>query len=104
MNKKYLDEITFLRFISITTVIIYHYFPEIIPKGFLGVDLFFVISGFLISLYIYQDIIEKKFDFVNFYNRRIKRILPASIFLLIFISFASLIFFTDVDLKIIQKV
>ena len=103
MNKKYIEEINFLRFISITTVIIYHYFPEIIPKGFLGVDLFFVISGFLISLYIYQDIIEKKFDFVNFYNRRIKRILPASIFLLIFISFASLIFFTDVDLKNYSK-
>lgn len=98
MKKNYIKEINFLRFLSITTVVIYHYFPEIIPKGYLGVDLFFVISGFLISLYLYREINTKKFKLSIFYNRRIKRIIPATIFLLFFTSLTALILFTHVDL------
>ena len=98
MKKIYIKEINFLRFVSITSVVIYHYFPEIIPKGYLGVDLFFVISGFLISMYIYREINDKKFKLLNFYNRRIKRIIPATIFLLFFVSLISLLMFTNVDL------
>ena len=98
MKKIYIKEINFLRFISITSVVIYHYFPEIIPKGYLGVDLFFVISGFLISMLIYREIGDKKFSLLNFYNRRIKRIIPATIFLLFVVSITSFIIFTKVDL------
>mgnify|MGYP001318019529 FL=1 len=98
MKKIYIKEINFLRFLSIITVVIYHYFPELIPRGYLGVDLFFVISGFLISLYIFKEIKNKKFDLLNFYNRRIKRIIPATIFLLFFVSLISLLMFTNVDL------
>ena len=98
MKKIYIKEINFLRFISIASVVIYHYFPEIIPKGYLGVDLFFVISGFLISMLIYREIGDKKFSLLNFYNRRIKRIIPATIFLLFLVSITSFIIFTKVDL------
>ena len=98
MKKIYIKEINFLRFISITSVVIYHYFPKIIPKGYLGVDLFFVISGFLISMYIYNEISDKKFKLLNFYNRRIKRIIPATIFLLFVISITSCVILTKVDL------
>ena len=98
MKKIYIKEINFLRFISITSVVIYHYFPKIIPKGYLGVDLFFVISGFLISMLIYREIGDKKFSLLNFYNRRIKRIIPATIFLLFLVSITSFIIFTKVDL------
>ena len=97
MNNIYIKEINFLRFLSILTVVIYHYFPKIIPRGYLGVDLFFVISGFLISLYIYKEIQFKKFRLFNFYNRRIKRIIPATIFLLLFVSLTSFMMFTNVD-------
>lgn len=98
MKKNYIKEINFLRFFSITSVIIYHYFPKIIPKGYLGVDLFFVISGFLISLYLYREIPTKNFRLSIFYNRRIKRIIPATIFLLFFVSLIAFILFTNVDL------
>ena len=98
MKKNYIKEINFLRFFSITAVVIYHYFPEIIPKGYLGVDLFFVISGFLISLYLYREIPTKNFKLSIFYNRRIKRIIPATIFLFFFVSLIALILFTNVDL------
>ena len=98
MKKIYIKEINFLRFISITSVVIYHYFPEIIPKGYLGVDLFFVISGFLISMYIYKEISNKKFRLLSFYNRRIKRIIPATIFLLFAVSIISFAILTKVDL------
>ena len=98
MKISYIKEINFLRFLSIISVVLYHYFPKILPKGYLGVDLFFVISGFLISLYIFREIQNKKFKFLNFYNRRIRRIIPAVIFLLIFVTFVSYILFTNVDL------
>ena len=98
MKISYIKEINFLRFLSIISVVLYHYFPTILPKGYLGVDLFFVISGFLISLYIFREIQNKKFKFLNFYNRRIRRIIPAVIFLLIFVTLVSYILFTNVDL------
>jgi peptidoglycan/LPS O-acetylase OafA/YrhL len=98
LKKYYIKEINFLRFLSITAVVSYHYFPEIIPNGYLGVDLFFVISGFLISLYLYKEIDDKKFSLINFYNRRIKRIIPATIFLLYFVTSAVLLLFTKIHL------
>jgi len=98
LKQNYIKEINFLRFFSITSVIIYHYFPKIIPKGYLGVDLFFVISGFLISLYLYREIPTKNFRLSIFYNRRIKRIIPATIFLLFFVSLIAFILFTNFDL------
>tara|TARA_B100000900_G_scaffold415630_1_gene446330 strand:- start:778 stop:2670 length:1893 start_codon:yes stop_codon:yes gene_type:complete len=98
LKKTYYKEINFLRFLSISSVVIYHYFPKIISKGYLGVDLFFVISGFLISLFLFREIKNKEFKLLNFYNRRIKRIIPATIFLLFFVSFISFILFTRIDL------
>ena len=79
-------------------VVFFHYFPSIIPNGYLGVDLFFVISGFLISLYIFREVRQKKFTLLNFYNRRIKRIIPATIFLLFFFKIFSILLFTKFDL------
>lgn len=98
MKKTFVQEINFLRFLSILFVVVYHFFPNFVNKGYLGVDLFFVISGYLISFYIYNEVTQKKFELKNFYNRRIKRILPAVIFLLFVTTFFALIILTKVDL------
>ena len=88
---KYRPEIDALRAIAVVAVIIYHakiYFLEklILPGGFLGVDIFFVISGYLISSLIYRELKEtRSFSFKNFYERRARRILPA-LFVVILVS------------------
>ena len=79
MNKelKYRPEIDGLRTIAVIGVIIYHLTPESLKGGFLGVDVFFVISGYLITSIIYRPISERRFSFWNFWKRRFKRLYPA---------------------------
>ena len=80
---KYRPDIDGLRAFSVFFVIGYHAFPEIFKAGFIGVDIFFVISGYLISSIIISDLKDKSFSFLDFYIRRIKRIFPALILILI---------------------
>lgn len=82
MTISYRPDIDVLRAASIFAVLVFHYFPAIMPNGYLGVDLFFVISGFLISSIILKDIATGNFSFINFWERRINRILPALLVLL----------------------
>lgn len=89
MKLNYRPEIDGLRAIAVIAVIIYHaeiilFNQKIFEGGFLGVDIFFVISGYLITSIIFKEIKEKKdFSFVNFYKRRIRRIIPALIFVIL---------------------
>lgn len=83
LSIKYRSDIDGLRAIAVLAVVLYHGFPEYLPGGFAGVDVFFVISGFLISSIIFKEIAEKKFTFAMFYSRRIRRIFPALITILI---------------------
>ncbi len=73
-----------LRALAVLLVIIFHSFPSLLPGGFIGVDIFFVISGYLISRIILNDIQNKKFSFADFYARRIRRIFPSLIIVLLF--------------------
>tara|TARA_B110000305_G_C19428089_1_gene634731 strand:+ start:353 stop:2272 length:1920 start_codon:yes stop_codon:yes gene_type:complete len=73
----YKPEIDSLRAISVLAVIFFHFQLLSLSGGFLGVDVFFVISGFLISSIIFHDISENKFSFLNFYSRRVRRLFPA---------------------------
>lgn len=73
---KYRPDIDGLRAIAVISVIIFHINPSWLPSGFLGVDIFFVLSGFLITSIIYREMSEGVFSFKKFYIRRIKRILP----------------------------
>jgi len=85
MLLSYRSEIDGLRAIAILAVIGFHLFPTIIPGGFIGVDIFFVISGFLISSIIFKEIENNQFSFIRFYSRRIKRLFPA--LLIVFLIF-----------------
>lgn len=73
----YRPDIDGLRAIAILAVVGYHVFPNLVPGGFVGVDIFFVISGYLISRNIDGDIAANVFSVKNFYTRRIRRLFPA---------------------------
>jgi peptidoglycan/LPS O-acetylase OafA/YrhL len=72
-----------LRAIAILSVVGFHAFPFWVQGGFIGVDIFFVISGFLISTIIVSSLERNSFNFVEFYIRRINRIFPAQLLVLI---------------------
>ncbi len=78
----YRPDIDGLRAIAISTVVLYHAFPSLLPGGFIGVDIFFVISGFLISGVVFTQVAAGKFSFEDFYIRRICRIFPALVIVL----------------------
>lgn len=82
MHLPYRSDIDGLRAFAVTSVLIFHAFPSLMPGGFVGVDVFFVISGFLISGIIFKEIEAGNFSFSNFYARRVKRIFPALITML----------------------
>ena len=88
----YRPEIDFFRAISVILVFAFH--TELLKSGFIGVDLFFVISGFLISSIILKDISTNRFSLKNFFNRRIRRIWPMLI-LLIFLALLINFFIMD---------
>ncbi len=73
-NNNYRNDIEGLRAIAVLSVIIFHF--GYLPHGYLGVDIFFVISGYLITKKIYQESLDDHFSIINFYIRRIRRILP----------------------------
>ena len=89
MNINYRPEIDSLRAISIIGVIIYHAKINILsywlfPGGYYGVDIFFVISGYLITSIIYKELsLTGNFSFIDFYLKRARRILPALLLLLL---------------------
>lgn len=86
---KYRAEIDGLRAVAVIPVILFHAGFDALSGGFIGVDVFFVISGFLISTIIIEDIEKRRFSLLNFYERRIRRILPVLFFImLICIPFA----------------
>lgn len=80
---KYRSDIDGLRAIAVLAVICYHAFPLHMTGGFIGVDVFFVISGYLISNIIIQKLDSAEFSFTEFYKHRIKRIFPALILILL---------------------
>lgn len=83
INPMYRPDIDGLRSIAIISVVLFHAFRNNFRGGFIGVDIFFVISGFLISTIIFSSLEKNRFSIVEFYTRRIRRIFPALIFVLV---------------------
>ena len=77
MRADYRAEIDGLRAFAVLSVVLYHAFPAGLTGGFIGVDVFFVISGYLITSHIFASLDDGRFSFANFFGRRIRRIFPA---------------------------
>jgi peptidoglycan/LPS O-acetylase OafA/YrhL len=73
----YRADIDGLRAVAVLSVVGFHTFPALLPGGFLGVDIFFVISGYLITGILLENLQQQHFSFLEFYRRRIQRIFPA---------------------------
>jgi peptidoglycan/LPS O-acetylase OafA/YrhL len=92
----YRPDIDGLRAVAVLGVIIYHAFPKALPGGFSGVDIFFVISGYLISGILYKGVKEGGFSFREFYARRVRRLFPSLItLLLVALVFGKIILLND---------
>jgi peptidoglycan/LPS O-acetylase OafA/YrhL len=95
---QYRDEIDGLRAIAISSVILFHSGVSVFSGGYVGVDIFFVISGYLITKIIADEIDQGRFTFVAFYARRARRILPALFFMTAIVSAACLVLLLPPDL------
>jgi len=87
----YRPDVDGLRALAVGSVIVFHLAPALLPGGFLGVDIFFVISGYLISGMILQGIRAGTFTISDFYLRRARRILPALLTMLLVVSLVALL-------------
>lgn len=90
VQEGYRPDIDALRAVAVTLVVIFHAFPEALPGGFVGVDVFFVISGYLITGLIVPRLDAGRFRFIDFYARRARRILPALAVVLVTVVVAGL--------------
>ena len=92
-----------LRAIAVIGVILFHVNSEYLPGGFIGVDVFFVVSGYLITSIIFRQTDQGNFSFRSFYLARIKRIVPAYLALLVVISIAMAVLLTPRDFASFEK-
>jgi peptidoglycan/LPS O-acetylase OafA/YrhL len=97
ISNKYRKDIDGLRAIAVLAVILFHY--GFLPMGYLGVDIFFVISGFLITGLIYEECKENQFSIKTFYLRRIRRIIPLVSFICIVVLFIGIATMLPDDLE-----
>jgi peptidoglycan/LPS O-acetylase OafA/YrhL len=89
----------------VVLVLIYHFYPSLLPAGFLGVDVFFVFSGYLITALLLREFqTTGRIDLLSFYRRRIRRLLPALVFMVLVILPLSLLISPDFRVGITQQV
>ena len=88
-----------LRAFAVISVLLYHLGVRFIPGGYVGVDVFFVLSGFFITKLIFSDLQQDQFSFLNFYERRVRRIAPALLFVCAWTTVFALIILMPDELK-----
>ena len=99
----YRPDIDGLRAVAVLSVILYHAGVGVLKGGFVGVDIFFVISGYLISTIIFHDLESGKFSLGRFYERRIRRIQPALIAMVLVTMLLCAAFFVPSDFKLFAQ-
>lgn len=92
-------DIEMLRALAVSMVVVYHGFPTLLPGGFIGVDVFFVISGFLITSTMARDFDAGRFSLSRFYAHRARRLLPALAVMLVIVAITGLLIFSPAELK-----
>ena len=99
MSRDYQPEIDGIRAIAVTSVIVFHGHILPLSGGFVGVDIFFVLSGYLITGILLSDMGQGRFSIWQFYERRVRRIFPALFFVLFTTSFAAWVMLNPPQLK-----
>jgi peptidoglycan/LPS O-acetylase OafA/YrhL len=102
-SSQYRPDIDGLRAVAVLSVLFFHAKVRGFPGGFVGVDVFFVISGYLITSIIAKDIFSGRFSFISFYERRMRRIFPALFFLIFVCTFIAAIVFAPEDFESFAK-
>lgn len=102
-GSRYRQDIDGLRAVAVVPVVLFHFRLAPFSGGYVGVDVFFVISGFLITSLIYAEMREGRFSIVNFYERRVRRILPALFFVLAVATVLALLLLFPVDLNLYAR-
>jgi peptidoglycan/LPS O-acetylase OafA/YrhL len=100
---KYRKEIDGLRAVAILPVLLFHVGYSVFSGGFVGVDVFFVISGYLITKILLDDMHNGKYSLLTFYERRIRRIVPALACVIIFVLMASPFFLPPDNYSFLPK-
>jgi peptidoglycan/LPS O-acetylase OafA/YrhL len=95
---RYRPDIDGLRAIAVLSVVFFHLTRSALPGGYLGVDMFFVLSGYLITSIIWREVQDGQFSVTRFYDRRIRRIMPALLFLVLLATMAASILLLPTDL------
>ena len=99
----YRSDIDGLRALAILPVVLFHAFPNFLPGGFIGVDIFFVISGYLITSILLKDIQAGNYSIKTFYARRVRRIFPALSVVLLFCLVLGWLVLTAVEYRSLGK-
>lgn len=102
-TKNYRWDIQGLRALAVMAVVIFHIESAKLPGGYLGVDIFFVISGYLIIGFIWRDISLQKFTLANFYTKRIKRLFPALFVTVLATIIAGYFFLLPEEIQVFAK-
>jgi len=94
---KFREDINALRAIAVVSVVLFHFNHDWLPGGFAGVDVFFVISGFLMTMIIVKGLEKETFSILSFYKARVRRIIPALAVLCFVLMFLGLFLLSPID-------
>ncbi len=103
LKNEYRPDIDGLRALAVLAVVFHHLNHSLVPGGFVGVDIFFVISGFLITSHIYNEIQSNNFSIADFYRKRINRLVPALFVVVVATLFAGFFLLSPLDLIRLAK-